>query len=123
MGSMWGPYGSEQRWVRSTEVVWGGLRKSGVWDVSGDEWVCRFPYSGSHLRLQSAFLDLQQDLHGSGWEGWKGVALGGYQVEPKMGGVFYEALYGWEVFTGPSSHRFSHRRVFARFQGSARTGR
>ena len=38
VGSMWGPYGSEQRWVGSTEVVWGGLGKSGVWGVSGDEW-------------------------------------------------------------------------------------
>ena len=26
VGSTWGPYGSEQRWVGSREVVWGGLR-------------------------------------------------------------------------------------------------
>ena len=41
---------------------------------------------------------------------------------PKIGGVFYEALYGCEVFTAPSSHQNGRLSIFGVKTGACEYG-
>ena len=54
--------------------------------------------------------------------GWVPSRSTWFYLVPKIWGVFYEALYGCEVFTAPSSHRNGRLSIFGVKTGACEYG-